>query len=87
MAQFNFGSVLGTTISFDPALDILNFDNGYTATSLSYSQDSADLLLWYGSSRVRLSQLTLAQLQPANLEDSAPRNPMVNRLAILLLAS
>jgi len=62
MANIDFGTNLSQTIAFNPAFDTLIFGTSYRASQLSFEQDGADLVVWIGSSWVRLASTSFGSL-------------------------
>ncbi|MFO1151156.1 MAG: hypothetical protein U1E62_22495 [Alsobacter sp.] len=65
MATYNFADVVGSTIAFDPTLDILNFAAG-SANRLLLSPDGLDIVVSLDGQGVRLANVAFVQLLSSN---------------------
>src|SRR5690349_20405958 len=68
MSTFDFDTVDGTTIAFDPAVDVLNFaDIWDMAAQLRFEVLGADLKIWMGNAFVILADTTYGELGTGDL--------------------
>src|SRR5438874_2481773 len=67
MAAYQFSA--GTTIAFDPASDVLQFDAA--ASGLDFLQVGEDLRVYQGAGYTVLANVALASLQDANFSFSS----------------
>jgi len=63
---FNFQSIAGLTILFNPLADSISFDAIYLASAFTIETSGADTLVGVGGSTVRLSSVAFAQLTNSN---------------------
>ena len=68
MTIHSFSQLVGSTIGFDPSVDVISFDSGERANSLTIEQDGADVIIKIDDRWIRLSVLSLDQLFASNFQ-------------------
>lgn len=59
MANYDFATNVGTTVSFNPVYDMMTFGSTYRASQLRLVQDGSDVVVWIGSAWLRLGSVSI----------------------------